>query len=167
MKTLNQIQSAIIDSLSNEFAPLPKNSSAELALLEQFFQGDDLTDEIKTFASLVKTGVRILPTNRKALSRWLLERIGFCVADSERRDDVISEAMERAVVKMIDVDQRNVARGWIYVSVVKAQMKRRKFYQQIQKQLDGANQDAMQNALAMLGGKVEMDPSGKQIRLRK
>ena len=163
MKTLNQIQSAIIDSLSNEFAPLPKNSSAELALLEQFFQGYDLTDEIKTFASLVKTGVRILPTNRKALSRWLLERIGFCVADSERRDDVISEAMERAVVKMIDVDQRNVARGWIYVSVVKAQMKRRKILCHDGKFCDDIFDSVVSGLIS--SGAVEADASGNKMRM--
>ncbi|AWH14685.1 coil containing protein [Aeromonas phage 62AhydR11PP] len=78
------------------------------------------------------------------------------------------EAVQAAILKMINIDRRKDDQdGWRYVSVIKAQMKRRKFYQQIQKQLDGANQDAMQNALAMLGGKVEMDPSGKQIRLRK
>lgn len=78
------------------------------------------------------------------------------------------EAVQAAILKMINVDRRKDDHdGWRYISVIKAQMKRRKFYQQIQKQLDGANQDAMQNALAMLGGKVEMDPSGKQIRLRK
>ena len=78
------------------------------------------------------------------------------------------EAVQAAILKMINIDRRKDDQdGWRYVSVIKAQMKRRKFYQQIQKQLDGANQDAMQNALAMLGGKVEVDPSGKQIRLRK
>ena len=78
------------------------------------------------------------------------------------------EAVQAAIIKMINIDRRKDDQdGWRYVSVIKAQMKRRKFYQQIQKQLDGANQDAMQNALAMLGGKIEMDPSGKQIRLRK
>jgi phage/plasmid primase-like uncharacterized protein len=78
------------------------------------------------------------------------------------------EAVQAAILKMINIDRRKDDQdGWRYVSVIKAQMKRRKFYQQIQKQLDGANQDAMQNALAMLGGKVEIDPSGKQIRLRK
>jgi phage/plasmid primase-like uncharacterized protein len=78
------------------------------------------------------------------------------------------EAVQAAILKMINIDRRKDDQdGWRYISVIKAQMKRRKFYQQIQKQLDGANQDAMQNALAMLGGKVEMDPSGKQIRLRK
>ena len=78
------------------------------------------------------------------------------------------EAVQAAILKMINIDRRKDDQdGWRYVSVIKAQMKRRKFYQQIQKQLDGANQDAMQNALAMLGGKVEMDPSGKQIRLRR
>ena len=78
------------------------------------------------------------------------------------------EAVQAAILKMINIDRRKDDQdGWRYVSVIKAQMKRRKFYQQIQKQLDGANQDAMQNALAMLGGKVEMDPSGKQIRMRK
>ena len=78
------------------------------------------------------------------------------------------EAVQAAILKMINIDRRKDDQdGWRYVSVIKAQMKRRKFYQQIQKQLDGANQDAMQNALAMLGGKIEMDPSGKQIRLRK
>lgn len=78
------------------------------------------------------------------------------------------EAVQAAILKMINIERRKDDQdGWRYVSVIKAQMKRRKFYQQIQKQLDGANQDAMQNALAMLGGKVEMDPSGKQIRLRK
>lgn len=78
------------------------------------------------------------------------------------------EAVQAAILKMINIDRRKDDQdGWRYVSVIKAQMKRRKFYQQIQKQLDVANQDAMQNALAMLGGKVEMDPSGKQIRLRK
>lgn len=78
------------------------------------------------------------------------------------------EAVQAAILKMINIDRRKDDQdGWRYISVIKAQMKRRKFYQQIQKQLDGANQDAMQNALAMLGGKIEMDPSGKQIRLRK
>jgi hypothetical protein len=78
------------------------------------------------------------------------------------------EAVQAAILKMINVDRRRDDQdGWRYISVIKAQMKRRKFYQQIQKQLDGANQDAMQNALAMLGGKVEVDPTGKQIRLRK
>jgi phage/plasmid primase-like uncharacterized protein len=78
------------------------------------------------------------------------------------------EAVQAAILKMINVDRRKDDQdGWRYISVIKAQMKRRKFYQQIQKQLDGANQDAMQNALAMLGGKVEVDPTGKQIRLRK
>lgn len=78
------------------------------------------------------------------------------------------EAVQAAILKMINIDRRKDDQdGWRYVSVIKAQMKRRKFYQQIQKQLDGANQDAMQNALAMLGGKIEMDPSGKQIRMRK
>lgn len=78
------------------------------------------------------------------------------------------EAVQAAILKMINIDRRKDDQdGWRYVSVIKAQMKRRKFYQQIQKQLDGANQDAMQNALAMLGGKVEMDQSGKQIRMRK
>lgn len=78
------------------------------------------------------------------------------------------EAVQAAILKMINIDRRKDEQdGWRYISVIKAQMKRRKFYQQIQKQLDGANQDAMQNALAMLGGKIEMDPSGKQIRLRK
>lgn len=78
------------------------------------------------------------------------------------------EAVQAAILKMINIDRRKDDQdGWRYVSVIKAQMKRRKFYQQIQKQLDGANQDAMQNALAMLGGNIEMDPSGKQIRMRK
>ena len=78
------------------------------------------------------------------------------------------EAVQAAILKMINIDRRKDDQdGWRYISVIKAQMKRRKFYQQIQKQLDGANQDAMQNALAMLGGKIEMDPSGKQIRMRK
>lgn len=78
------------------------------------------------------------------------------------------EAVQAAILKMINIDRRKDDQdGWRYVSVIKAQMKRRKFYQQIQKQLDGANQDAMQNALAMLGGKIEMDQSGKQIRMRK
>ena len=78
------------------------------------------------------------------------------------------EAVQAAILKMINIDRRKDDQdGWRYISVIKAQMKRRKFYQQIQKQLDGANQDAMQNALAMLGGKVEIDPTGKQIRLRK
>ena len=164
MKTLNQIQSAIIDSLSNEFAPLPKTSAAELALLEQFFQGDDLTDEIKTFASLVKTGVRILPTNRKALSRWLLERIGFCVADSERRDDVISEAMERAVVNMIGADhKKDDLEGWRYVSVVKAQMKRRKSLCHNGKFCDDIFDSVVSGLI--FSGAAETDASGKQMRM--
>jgi len=87
---------------------------------------------------------------------------------TEETNEAKLEAVQAAILKMINIDRRKDDQdGWRYVSVIKAQMKRRKFYQQIQKQLDGANQDAMQNALAMLGGKVEMDPSGKQIRLRK
>lgn len=158
MKTLTPIQSAIIDSLSNEFAPLPKTSSAELALLEQFFQGDDLTDEIKTFASLVKTGVRILPTNRKAISRWLLGRIGFYVADSERRDDVISEAMERAVVNMIDGWE-----GWRYISVVKAQAKRRKSLCHNGKFCDDTFDSVVSGLIS--SGAAETDASGKKMRM--
>lgn len=78
------------------------------------------------------------------------------------------EAVQAAILKMINIDRRkDDQNGWRYISVIKAQLKRRKFYQTIQKALDGANQDAMQNALAMLGGKVEMDPTGKHIRLRK
>ena len=42
MKTLTPIQSAIIDSLSNQFAPLPKTSDSQLAMLAQFFKGEDL-----------------------------------------------------------------------------------------------------------------------------
>lgn len=87
---------------------------------------------------------------------------------TEETNEARLEAVQAAILKMINIDRRKDDQdGWRYVSVIKAQMKRRKFYQQIQKQLDGANQDAMQNALAMLGGKVEMDPSGKQIRMRK
>ena len=87
---------------------------------------------------------------------------------TEETNEAKLEAVQAAILKMINIDRRKDDQdGWRYVSVIKAQMKRRKFYQQIQKQLDGANQDAMQNALAMLGGKVEMDPSGKQIRMRK
>lgn len=87
---------------------------------------------------------------------------------TEETNEARLEAVQAAILKMINIDRRKDDQdGWRYVSVIKAQMKRRKFYQQIQKQLDGANQDAMQNALAMLGGKIEMDPSGKQIRLRK
>lgn len=164
MKTLNQIQSAIIDSLSNEFAPLPKNSSAELALLEQFFQGDDLTDEIKTFASLVKTGVRILPTNRKALSRWLLGRIGFYVADTERRDDCIAEAMERSVVNMIGADhKKDDLEGWRYVSVVKAQVKRRKSLCHNGKFCDDIFDSVVSGLIS--SGAAETDASGKQMRM--
>ena len=164
MKTLTPIQSAIIDSLSNEFAPLPKNSSAELALLEQFFQGDDLTDEIKTFASLVKTGVRILPTNRKALSRWLLGRIGFYVADTERRDDCIAEAMERSVVNMIDADhKKDDWEGWRYVSVVKAQVKRRKSLCHNGKFCDDIFDSVVSGLIS--SGAAETDASGKQMRM--
>ena len=164
MKTLTPIQSAIIDSLSNQFAPLPKTSSAELALLEQFFQGDDLTDEIKTFASLVKTGVRILPTNRKAISRWLLGRIGFYVADSERRDDVISEAMERAVVNMIDADhKKDDWEGWRYVSVVKAQAKRRKSLCHNGKFCDDIFDSVVSGLIS--SGAAETDASGKKMRM--
>jgi|GEM_PF-1578105 len=87
---------------------------------------------------------------------------------TEETNEARLEAVQAAILKMINIDRRKDDQdGWRYVSVIKAQMKRRKFYQQIQKQLDGANQDVMQNALAMLGGKIEMDPSGKQIRLRK
>lgn len=87
---------------------------------------------------------------------------------TEETNEARLEAVQAAILKMINIDRRKDDQdGWRYVSVIKAQMKRRKFYQQIQKQLDGANQDAMQNALAMLGGKIEMDPSGKQIRMRK
>lgn len=158
MKTLTPIQSAIIDSLSNEFAPLPKTSSAELALLEQFFQGDDLTDEIKTFASLVKTGVRILPTNRKALSRWLLGRLGANVADSERHDDGIAKAMERTVVNMIDGWE-----GWRYISVVKAQAKRRKSLCHNGKFCDDTFDSVVSGLIS--SGATETDASGKKMRM--
>ena len=164
MKALTPIQSAIIDSLSNEFAPLPKNSSAELTLLEQFFQGDDLTDEIKTFASLVKTGVRILPTNRKALSRWLLVRVGFYVADSERNDDRIAEAMERAVANMIGADhKKDDWEGWRYVSVVKAQVKRRKSLCHNGKFCDDIFDSVVSGLIS--SGAAENDASGKKMRM--
>lgn len=164
MKTLTPIQSAIIDSLSNEFAPLPKTSAAELTLLEQFFQGDDLTDEIKTFASLVKTGVRILPTNRKALSRWLLVRVGFYVADSERNDDCIAEEMERAVVNMIGADhKKDDWEGWRYVSVVKAQVKRRKSLCHNGKFCDDIFDSVVSGLIS--SGAAETDASGKKMRM--
>ena len=164
MKTLTPIQSAIIDSLSSEFAPLPKTSSAELALLEQFFQGDDLTDEIKTFASLVKTGVRILPTNRKALSTWLIKRLGANVADSERHDDGIAKAMERTVSSMIDEDhKKDDWEGWRYVSVVKAQAKRRKSLCHDGKFCDDIFESVVSGLIS--SGAAETDKTGKQIRM--
>ena len=164
MKTLNQIQSAIIDSLSNEFAPLPKTSAAELALLEQFFQGDDLTDEIKTFASLVKTGVRILPTNRKALSAWLTRRLGANSEDGERHYGGIDDAMERTVVNMIDADHKEDDReGWRYISVVKAQAKRRKSLCHNGKFCDDIFDSVVSGLIS--SGAAETDASGKQMRM--
>ena len=164
MKTLTPIQSAIIDSLDNRFAPLPKTSSAELALLEQFFQGDDLTDEIKTFVGLVKTGVRILPTNRKALSTWLIKRLGANVADSERHDDGIAKAMERTVANMIDADhKKDDWEGWRYISVVKAQAKRRKSLCHNGKFCDDTFDSVVSGLIS--SGAAETDASGQKMRM--
>ena len=163
MKTLTPVQSAIIDSLSNQFAPLPKTSDSQLAMLAQFFKDEDLTEEIKTVASLIKAGVNILPTNRKALSGWLLGRLGIDASDGHNTDDMAAKSIERAILKMIDVDQRNGARGWIYVSVVKAQIKRRKGCCH-----DGEfrNED-FDSVISKLiaSGEAETDAIGKQMRM--
>lgn len=164
MKTLTPIQSAIIDSLDNRFAPLPKNAAAELALLGQFFQGEDLTEEVKTVVSLAEAGVRMMPTNRKALSIWLLRLLGIQVVDSERNDSEVVEAIERTVVNMIAVDHKKDDReGWMYVSEVKAQVKRRKGCCHDGEFCD-ADFDSVISGL-ITSGVAETNASGKWIRM--
>ena len=164
MKTLTPIQSAIIDSLDNRFAPLPKNAAAELALLGQFFQGEDLTEEVKTVVSLAEAGVRMMPTNRKALSIWLLRLLGIQVVDSERNDSEVVEAIERTVVNMIAVDhKKDDLEGWRYVSVVKAQAKRRKSLCHNGKFCDDIFDSVVSGLIS--SGAAETDASGKKMRM--
>lgn len=77
------------------------------------------------------------------------------------------EAVQTAIIKRLTVDKKDDADGWRYKSKIKDYLKRQKYYQRIQKELAEHNQDAFENALMMLGSKVEIDQGGKQVRLRR
>jgi len=76
------------------------------------------------------------------------------------------EAVKEWVLKRLKVDRKDSMAGWRYKATIKGQIKRTKFYQEIQKECAKHEQDAFENALAMIGNVVETSGDGKQLRLR-
>ncbi len=76
------------------------------------------------------------------------------------------EAVKEAILKRLKVDAKDAQKGWRYKSDIKNQLKRRKFYQDIQKKCDEVNQDAFENAIISMA-EIEHSPDRKQVRLRR
>jgi putative DNA primase/helicase len=77
------------------------------------------------------------------------------------------EAVKEAIIKHLNIDRRDSMKGWRYESFIKKQIKRNKYYKDIQKECDKHDQDAFNNALAALYGRIERSECGKLIRLKK
>lgn len=77
------------------------------------------------------------------------------------------EAVKEAIVKRLNIDRRDAMKGWRYESFIKKQIKRNKYYKDIQRECDKHDQDAFNNALAALYGRIERSDCGKMIRLIK
>jgi len=76
------------------------------------------------------------------------------------------EAVKEWVLKRLKVDSKDSMAGWRYKAAIKGQIKRTKFYQEIQKECAKHEQDAFENALAMIGSVIETSGDGKHLRLR-
>ncbi len=76
------------------------------------------------------------------------------------------EAGKEAILKRLKVDDKDAQKGWRYKSDIKNQLKRRKFYQEIQKKCDEVNQDAFENAIISMA-EIEHSQDRKQVRLRR
>lgn len=86
---------------------------------------------------------------------------------TERTIEAKLEAVMEAIIKRISVRKNDAQEGWRYKSQIKDYLKRQKYYQPIQEECKKEGQDAFENALAMIGSKLEKSPCGKKIRLRR
>lgn len=85
---------------------------------------------------------------------------------TEKTIEAKIEAVKEAIVKRLTVDKFDALDGWRYKSQIKDYMKRRQFFITIQEACQKENQDAFENALASLGGRIERSDDGSRIRLK-
>jgi hypothetical protein len=85
---------------------------------------------------------------------------------TERTIEAKIEAVKEAIVKRLTVDKLDALDGWRYKSQIKDYMKRRQFFITIQEACQKENQDAFENALASLGGRIERSDDGARVRLK-
>ncbi len=75
------------------------------------------------------------------------------------------EGIKEAILKKLDVAKDDPAQGWRLSSKIKANMKRQKFYQEIEEELLKHGQSAFSNAVISLQGSCEIEVKGKEMRL--
>lgn len=97
----------------------------------------------------------------------LLSNLSINEGATEGTMEAKIEAVREYILKRLDIDRRDSRKGWRYESEIKKQVKRNKWFKDIQKECDKADQDAFNNAIAALYGRVERSECGKLIRLKK
>ena len=75
------------------------------------------------------------------------------------------EGIKEAILKKLDVSKDDTNDGWRLTSKIKANIRRQRFYQEIEEELLKHDQSAFNNALFSLQGAGLIDVRGKEIRL--
>ena len=75
------------------------------------------------------------------------------------------EGIKEAITKKLDVAEDDPEDGWRLTSKIKANIRRQKFYQEIEEELLKHDQSAFNNAIFSLQGGEMIDVKGKYIRL--
>ena len=75
------------------------------------------------------------------------------------------EGIKEAILKKLDVSTDDNTDGWRLTSKIKANIRRQKFYQEIEEELLKHDQSAFNNAIFSLQGGGLIDVKGKEIRL--
>lgn len=74
------------------------------------------------------------------------------------------EGIKEVIIKRLTVSKSDKNDGWRYKSELKNYLKRQKYYQEIAKELLQHNQDAMENALAVLRGEGKIIIDDKKLK---
>jgi hypothetical protein len=83
--------------------------------------------------------------------------------EGETTEDKL-EGIKEAILKRLTVPKNDKKEGWRYKSELKNYLKRQKYYQEISKELQPHNQDAMENAIALLKGDGKVITDEKRIK---
>lgn len=152
MVNYNETQAMMIANVASG-APVPKTPESQAEYIRVFFNGCE-SEVTRLQLKIASEGVLVAPINGSKFIMWLARTSGD-------QSVIANEAINRTVMTQLSVDAKeDELDGWRYVSVIKAQTKRRKSCWS--PSFDSDFEDTVLSMIRL--GMIEFDVTGKKIR---